>query len=200
MTREEFSTGIEIIEATLNKEMTEKQIKVYYDLLKSLQFKQFILGLRNLFLERVYTNIPSPAEIYQYCTDTTKDSIVNKAIIARNKFETGVRNCSAYDTVAFDDPVIHKIIVAAGGWIKVNKMDLDEYEKFCKFEFEKMYKAYSKNSDIGEIPLVLIGINDAANNIENPAPKKIIGDASRYKKMCLLQSSKIERLGLGEAI
>ena len=89
MTREEFSTGIEIIEATLNKEMTEKQIKVYYDLLKSLQFKQFILGLRKLFIERVYTNIPSPAEIYQYCTDTTKDTIENKA---SSKIQIAIQN------------------------------------------------------------------------------------------------------------
>ena len=79
-------------------------------------------------------------------------------------------------------------------------MDLDEYEKFCKFEFEKMYRAYLKSDDIGEIPLVLIGINDAVNNIENPIPKKIIGDVSKYKKMCLGYNSKIDRLVFGEAI
>lgn len=187
MTYEEFLIGTDIIETTLQKKFTDGQLEVYYRLLKNIELKRFVSGLEKMLLDRVYTNIPSPAEINQYCNGDKKEDIENKALIAKEKLQNVLGKVSSYESVAFDDPVIHKIIEGLGEWTGINKMDLKELDDFFKFEFVKLYKAYYKTG-IGEVKTILLGRHDLANNTY-PEKFKIIGD----KELCIKWSNKMEQ-------
>ena len=176
-----FGKGIEIIESVLNKKMTSAQKETYYMILKDLPTENFIHGLADMFRNREYTNIPAPGEIYKYCAGTKDENLKDLAIKSKSIFEKTVSRVSMYDNIAFSDPIIMKIIDSLGGWIKTNKMDIEELEKFLTFDFERIYINYAKNKGLGEVPIMFIGINDAQNNTKNPIPHHIIGDQEKYQ-------------------
>ncbi|MGL5716560.1 MAG: hypothetical protein ACRCX2_26335, partial [Paraclostridium sp.] len=64
-----FIQGINLIETAIQKEFSEDQIKLYRMSLDDVEEKQFIDGIVRLLKERVYTNIPAPAEIREYCLE-----------------------------------------------------------------------------------------------------------------------------------
>ena len=187
MTREEFLQGTNIIEQCTQKKMNKNQIDVYYMILKNLSLEQFQNGLGRMFSERVYTNIPSPGEINQYCLD--RKDIKIKAAHAREKMRIAAKKISAYQSIAFDDPIIHKIIMSVGSWSKVVKMPLKDLHDFLEFDFEKLYLAYDKLG-IGEIPLFFEGIHDAQNDVQSPEIK-LVGDKSKYNRWAKCYNEKM---------
>ena len=86
----------------------------------------------------------------------------------------------------FDDPIIHLVVRDLGGWIKLGKMDRDDFEKFMTFEFPKLYKGYAtrKNTDI---PVMLTGISEDKTI-------NYIGNKEKAKKWVLSYAEKMESL------
>ena len=201
MTLQEFGIGVNIIQTITQKKFATEQIEVYYSLLKHLTVEQLKAGLERMFRARVYSNIPMPAEIIEYCED--KKDIESQALLQREELKNAIYKISMYDSVAFSDPVQHKIIEALGGWIKAHTKTREELDNFFKFEYVKMYKAYSTKGT-GQIPLVLTGMHDALNNVADVKPKLVVGDSERYNRMCIEYSkryndrleSNIKRIGV----
>ena len=59
--------------------------------------------------------LPKPADIVKMIRGTTTDS----ALVALAKVEESIRKVGPYDSVAFDDPLINRVIQDMGGWIKL---------------------------------------------------------------------------------
>lgn len=180
MTYDEFLKGTDIIESILDKKMKEQQLKTYYLLLQDIEINKYIKGLEELFKDRIYTNIPSPAEIREYCLNKKSEHI-----IAADKIRKAIANHGSYATMIFDDPIIHVVIEKHfGDWIKLCEKNQDELENFFKFEFEKLYKAYAGQKHI-DITLILKGRHDAKNEkIEGYEPKyvRFIGEKEKALK------------------
>lgn len=182
MTQKEFAIGVNIIQIMTQKKFAKDQMELYYRFLKRLDGKQFEIGLEKMFNSRVYSNIPMVAEILEYCED--RKDIESIAMIASDELKKAIFKLSMYDSVAFSDPVQHKIIESLGGWIKCHTLPVKEVEDFFKFEYVKKYKAYASRGT-GEIPLVLVGKHDANNNVVDVKPKHVIGSPERYNAMCI---------------
>ncbi len=184
MTKKEFLEGVTIIENVLGKEMASGQIEAYYMLLEDLKLEDYINGLKRLLKERVYTNIPSPAEIIQYSTNTKSEDIEARVMKAKASFEKIVGgSCPNWATIGVADPILLKVFDVLGGWISAKKMSYDEIDNFLKFEFEKTYKAYLKNNDVGEMKTILVGMNDLKNGVEDPTPTIFVGGEENFWRM-----------------
>lgn len=159
MNNKEFLRGVEIIETVLQKKIDKKQLEIYYMLLADIPVEKYIVGIKEMLLDRVYTNIPSPAEIKKYCAGNIEYKIEE----SKRMIKKAIQNYGAYKTVCFPDPLIHFIIKNNfGSWVKLCRAEIEEFEKFFKWDFPKLYKIYSERK-ISEVPIFLEGIESSTN-------------------------------------
>ncbi|WP_302821305.1 DUF6475 domain-containing protein [Fusobacterium ulcerans] len=181
-----FWEGIKTIEAVLGKEFTDDQSRIYSMLLNDIPEENFINGINTMLRERVYSNLPMPADIRKYCLETREEDLDIRVATARNKIKKAMNSIGTYVTVAFDDPIIHLVIRDFGGWIKLGMTDMEEFENLLKWDLPRLYKAYAtrKNADI---PLMLEGKADDKT-------VKYIGNEEKAKRWILSYQQKVERL------
>lgn len=120
--------------------------------------------------------VPKPADVIRMLGGTTQD----KALQAWAKVDKAVRHVGTYQTVAFDDPLIHRVLHDMGGWVGLGMKTEDEWPFVAK-EFENRYRGFSMRNERPEYPQRLIGISEASNRIagKSSEPVQLIGDASR---------------------
>ncbi|NYT68782.1 DUF6475 domain-containing protein [Pusillimonas noertemannii] len=119
--------------------------------------------------------MPKPADILKMMTGSTQDS----ALAAWSKVDKAVRQVGTWESVAFDDALIHRVLEDMGGWTMLG-MKTDHDWPFVAKEFENRYRGYRIRNETPEYPPVLIGLAQAQNaqeNRESQAPV-LIGDAT----------------------
>lgn len=100
--------------------------------------------------------LPKPADIVKLIGGGSLDG----ALIAWSKVEKAIRTIGPYQTVVFDDPIIHKVISDMGGWIKFGDFTEEELPFKAK-EFENRYRGYRTRGAVENVPTKLIGLTDA---------------------------------------
>lgn len=200
MTKDEFLQGTNLIEKIVQKKMDKEQINIYYELCGDIEIEVFIKGLKRLLSERVYSNIPSPAEIREYCLG----SKTSKHIIAADKLRKAITKFGGYSTIVFDDPILHVVIEKRfQGWIKFCNQTTDELNNFLNFEFEECYKAYAGQKH-NDIKTHLLGRHDAKNEgIEGwkiGMYTRYIGDENKAKQWILQYEEKINKNAINNNI
>lgn len=148
--------GLGIIEACTGKTFGDEQIKVYTMLLDNLEEEAYIQGVQRLMCERVYTNLPSVAEIREYCLGTRESDLDFRIAEATKDIKKALSSVGMYKEVAFSDYIIHCIIQNEGGWTKFCSQSMDDIEKWFKWDFPKLYRAYVGRQV--NVPLFLTGI------------------------------------------
>lgn len=133
--------------------------------------------------------MPKPADIVRIIEGSGQDS----AFVAWTKFEKGLSSVGTYETVVFDDPLIHAVVSDMGGWIRLGQTT-DKEIPFVKNEFCRRYQAFKSQCLIPEYPPTLIGITEGENRVrgfaeEIPRPT-FIGDKSRANAVLLGGSDK----------
>lgn len=133
---------------------------------------------------------PKPADIIRLIEGGSKDA----AALAWSKVDKAVRRVGTYETVVFDDPIIHAVIYDMGGWISFGEKTEEEWP-FVSNEFRQRYAGYkSRLAQIDLFPRQLIGISEANNGgrylgqwykdkgLSAPSPI-LIGDAEKAKSV-----------------
>jgi hypothetical protein len=101
---------------------------------------------------------PKPADVVKIL-DGSKGSV---AMQAWSKVENAMARIGSYESVVFDDPIIHKVIMDMSDWPTVCQTT-DKELPFKAIEFEKRYQGYMLRKP--EIyPKKLIGITEADNS------------------------------------
>ena len=124
--------------------------------------------------------MPKIADIAKMLGGTTQDA----ALQAWAKVDQAVRRVGTYSDVAFDDPLIHRVLTDMGGWISLGQKREDEWPFIAK-EFENRYRGYRVRSERPEYPPVLIGISGAHNRnggFAQDAPM-LIGNAVKAQEV-----------------
>lgn len=114
---------------------------------------------------------PKPADLVKLIGGGTQDG----ALVAWSKVNKAIRSIGPYQTVVFDDPIIHKVISDMGGWISLGNLTEEELPFKAK-EFENRYRGYRIRGEISEVPEKLIGLADAdriARGLEEAQPVAI---------------------------
>ena len=118
---------------------------------------------------------PKPADIVRMLGGRTQD----RALVAWSKVDRAVRCVGTYASVAFDDPLIHRVLHDMGGWVGIGQKTEDEWPFVAK-EFENRYRGYAMRGESPDYPCVLIGIAEAYNGQKGlrSDPPRLIGDRS----------------------
>lgn len=96
--------------------------------------------------------MPKPADIIRYLHGTTQ----TQALHAWSQVLEAIQRVGAYESVVFDDPLIHTVITEMGGWIRLCRIDEKDLP-FRAHNFEKRYMGWIFNPPI-HYPKHLAGI------------------------------------------
>lgn len=171
-----FRQGIYLIETITGKAFGKNQVEIYRTLLEDIPENKFITGINNMLRERVFSNLPMPAEIREYSLGLKEDEMmvrINRAKLLLNK---GISKAGIYNDVVFEDPVIHLCIDSIGGWINFCKKSSKEVEDWLKWDFPKLYRSFSTRKQT-TLSLILEGKGD-----KDLKEVCYIGDKEKYLK------------------
>jgi len=169
---EQFREGINGVMAFYSKTVSQFALDVWWAALKAYDLPAIVDAFnRHLACPDVGSFPPKPADIVRMLSGRTLD----RALVAWAKVDKAVRQVGTWESVAFDDPVIHRVLHEMGGWIAMGQKTDDEWP-FVAREFENRYRAYSARGETPEYPPVLIGIAEAHNQtkgLKSNAPRLI---------------------------
>lgn len=80
---------------------------------------------------------PKPADIIRFL----EGSAQTRALQAWSLVERAIREIGAYQSLAFEDCLIHAVIEEMGGWIKLCTVSLKELP-FVSLEFQRRYQGF----------------------------------------------------------
>ncbi len=113
-------------------------IDIYWQVLKQYELED----VQNAFQSHIQNPdcgqfLPKPADIVRLIEGSGE----TKALLAWAKVERAVIQIGSYQSVVFDDPLIHAVIEDMGGWVKLCSMK-NEQMPFYANEFQKRYMGY----------------------------------------------------------
>lgn len=105
--------------------------------------------------------MPKPADVIKIIEGSGIDS----AFIAWSKVEKAIRMVGQYESVVFDDPIIHRVIQDMGGWIRLCGSKENDLP-FVANEFRRRYQGFKSQGQIPEYPPKLIGVHEGENRVK----------------------------------
>jgi hypothetical protein len=141
MTKNEFKSPFMGLCELYDKTPSDALMSLYFETVKHLDAKTWNAAVRMVISSNKYPSLPKPAEILE-ATGQNEDKDA-QAMLAMKKIEDAMRKHGAYQSMVFDDPVIHMLIDRhEGGWPGLCAMSNDELKWLWK-DWVKMYKAYT---------------------------------------------------------
>jgi len=124
---------------------------------------------------------PKPADVVRFIEGSGEV----QALQAWTKVSEAIQRIGAYKSLAFDDALIHAVLEAMGGWMKLCAMKLSDMP-FVAHEFQKRYMGFVLKKP-ERYPAYLWGILEA-DNTKNGYPVKpplLVGDAKKASQVLL---------------
>ncbi len=121
--------------------------------------------------------MPKPADIVRQIQGTSSD----RSLIAWGKVLDAAQRVGAYQSVCFDDPVIHGAVEDLGGWMKLCRSETNDLGYIQK-RFCDAYKAYAGRADM-TFPSMLPGEHAITNSLKGytAAPPVLIGNPEKAR-------------------
>lgn len=156
----DFAEMMVVLSEYYGKAVSDAMIEMYW---QGLQMYD-IQAIREAFNRHVANPdsgqwMPKIADVAKMLGGTSQDA----ALQAWAKVDKAIRHVGTYSDVAFDDPLIHRVIHDMGGWIGFGAKTEDEWPFVAK-EFENRYRGYRMRSERPDYPKVLTGISNAHNS------------------------------------
>ena len=174
--KEQFLSCLVGAAEIIGRDLSPQAIKLYWEILKKYDIEDVVKGfMSHASNPDTGQFMPKPADIIK-AIDGGGES---RAMQAWTKVEKAVRLVGPYESVVFDDPVIHQVISDMGGWIGFGSIQ-DKEVPFKANEFNKRYMGYSTRTDL-PYPRKLIGSSEVHNEAESQriAPPIFIGDQKK---------------------
>ena len=95
---------------------------------------------------------PMPADVVRQLAGTRGD----RSLLAWNEAIEAVRRLGSWQSVSFDDKLIHAVIADMGGWQRFCALQIDDMP-FDQRRFSELYKAYATAPDCVHKPTAMIG-------------------------------------------
>lgn len=198
---ERFHDGIVGVMSFYGKDVSTFALDIWWNALSSYDLTAIMAAFN-----RYVTNpdcgqfAPKPADIIRMLEGTTQDS----AVMAWAKVQQAVGSVGAYQSLAFDDPIIHLAISDLGGWIEICRT-LEAELPFLAKRFETSYRAYKRRgSDIPAHPRYLVGISETTNNVGGfrSDPPRLVGDPAKAQAVLSggTDSGRVQITSAGSAI
>jgi len=171
----ELMTGICVL---YGKSPSDALMELYWRALESFDFE-----VVKTALEAHVSNsdsgqfMPKPADVMRYVQGSSQ----TQGLLAWSKVMQAVKSVGLYQSIVFDDPLIHAVIEDMGGWINLC-MTPTKDAPFRANEFEKRYAAYVLHPPL-HYPKQLIGLTEGQNRMNGYLsaikPPLLLGDKAR---------------------
>lgn len=163
-----------------NKTISAALTKIYWLTLKCYEIED----VQHAFNAHIHNPdcgqfFPKPADIVRFIEGSGE----TKALVAWTKVEKAIQQIGIYQSVAFDDPLIHAVLEDMGGWVKLCTVT-DIQLPFCANEFQKRYMGFVLKKP-NRHPRYLCGIiecDNTKNGYELEAPI-LLGDALKAEEV-----------------
>lgn len=157
--REEFVRMLNGLGEYYGKPMSPALADIYWNGLKNYELSE-VCGAINAHVRNPDSGqfMPKIADIERFLHGNTS----TRAMQAWVKVADAVQRVGTYETVKFDDPLIHACIEDMGGWPEIGKISNDELP-FKIREFEKRYMAYLQIPPARKPSPALLGIYERTN-------------------------------------
>lgn len=171
--KREFAEVLKAVLDLYGKEASAPVLRLWWAALEQFSIAEVRHGLTR-FVRSADSGTfpPKPADIIRMIEGTSGD----RGMLAWAKVQEAFGRVGGWQSVAFDDPIIHACIEDMGGWPKLCGTEGDEMP-FRSAEFAKRYRAYA---EIGceRFPPYLTGRHEADNRLhgQKVAPPMLIGD------------------------
>lgn len=189
-----FTDIIQVVAEQYGKRLSDGVVSLYWQGLQDFELPAVRDALgRHLRNTDTGQFMPKIADIIRMLQGSSQDS----AFTAWSKVDKAVRRVGPYDTVVFDDPLIHKVLHDMGGWMGICDKD-DEAWPFVAKEFETRYRGFKSRNEKVEYPAKLIGIFEAHNAKEGHkvAAPMLIGDSTKAQEVMRLGTTGSKLLGM----
>lgn len=137
---------------------------------------------------------PKPNDLIRLIVGTSSDT----SSLAWSKFDKALRMVGVYESVCFDDPIIHQVIRDMGGWISFGDKKEQEWP-FLARDFKERYKAYKIKKDEHGGSGALMGISTADNLLLGfkVSPPVLIGDTEKATAVLEMKSGEQFKISTG---
>ncbi|KAF1008974.1 MAG: hypothetical protein GAK28_00606 [Luteibacter sp.] len=156
-----FSALLADVMTYYRQECTQFQIDVFWAGLRMHEFED----VKRAF--SLHARDPDRGQFPPRLADITRmleGSTQTQGMRAWAKVETAVKSVGAYRSVAFDDPLIHVVLMEMGGWVPLCRAAAEDLP-FKAREFEHRYAAYRLRRELPAFPPRLIGESEAENRL-----------------------------------
>lgn len=181
--RESFFSFMTGVCELYGKKASKELLAIYWQALERYQLADILQAINAHTLNPDSGQyMPKPADVVRYIDGGQQ----SQAMRAWSKVEKAIRTVGGYQSIIFDDAIIHQVISDMGGWIALASVAGDKLS-LKAMEFEKRYQGFKINPP-KSWPCKLIGIVEARNSAEGfkpPAPV-LIGEQAK----CLLVHDK----------
>lgn len=114
-------------------------------------------------------------------------STVDQAAQAWSKVDAAIRTRGTWDDVAFDDPLIHRVIADMGGWVLLGTKTEGEKGEwpFIARDFQARYRSFKARGGVPDYPKRLTGIANAHNASQGRPllPAILVGNVEKAKQV-----------------
>jgi len=171
------------------QEISKSVLSIYFRALRPYEYEDIERAVDAHIInpETAGSFMPKANEISKMIEGSTTD----QSAIAWSKVDGAVRRAGPYKDVAFDDPIIHRVIQDMGGWVLMCGHD-DKGWPFVGNEFKTRYKGYRMRGEAPEHAPVLIGMANAHNESEKTGMRflpVLVGDEEKCKAVMQSGSS-----------
>jgi len=136
-----FAILMTTISETYGKQITEILGEIFWGTLKDFELSDVERAVKNHISDPDSGKfMPKPADLIGWIEGLSE----NRALRAWSNAMNAIREIGAYESVEFDDNLIHAVIEAMGGWVKLCRMKNDEMPFVAK-EFQKYYMAFLRD-------------------------------------------------------
>jgi hypothetical protein len=159
--KKEFAQFMGGMFAVYNKEVSPMLLRIWFEALRQYDLKAVKDALaRHLLNPDNGQFLPKPADVVKLIGGTTIDT----ALEAWSAVDNAVRTVGTYRSVAFADPIIHKVIQDMGGWVALGNKKEDEWAFVAK-EFQTRYRGIKTTGQPVDAPAQLTGIAAQQNSV-----------------------------------
>jgi hypothetical protein len=174
--KSDFKALMADVHAFYRRDLSKFALQVWWQACQSFDIEQVSKALTAHTMDPERSSfMPMPGDIVKHLQGTRTD----RSLMAWGKVLDGMQRVGAYETVCFDEGLIHAVIEDMGGWVKLCRSELTELphvqRRFCE-----TYRAYVARGGV-QFPPVLPGAHDAGNALRgySTAMPVLIGDPQR---------------------
>jgi hypothetical protein len=174
-----FAEVMHAVHALYRVDLSEAVLGIWWEAMRSYDLAEVQHALnRHAMNPDNGQYLPKPADVVRLLQGSTLDV----AHLAWTKLMRAVSRAGAYQSVVFDDPLMHAVVSDMGGWPELCRKRVEEIP-FAEREFVERYRGYRVRGGATRYPSYLPGLAEQHNAAAGlpVAPPVLLGDAARAR-------------------